>query len=427
MLESYEGQGGTTALKIELPELLAAVAAPVAALRLGPDKIYRPIAINPALVGLLDGRSENLAVDLATVERAGPGPCTVSLGGVPYPATFRPVRCAGPGREILIATFGVARSDRVPAAVADHVQALELRLKFALEAGEFGLWEEDVAADRARFDPVFLARHGWSARHGELPLAELRARIHPRDRARVRSAYGQCRRGERTSLSIEYRVQRRDGGYAWVQEHATVGARDAAGRPVRLIGMTTDITARKEAEERLAHLALHDDLTGLPNRRALADALERALARAQRSGLALAVLALDLDGFKSINDRHGHPAGDAALVEIAARLRRTVRRSDAVARLGGDEFAVIAGELRGQQPVLRLARRLSQILAQPVQLQDGRAQVGVSIGVAFYPGDGDTPDSLLLKADQALYAAKHEGVGWRLFADLRDLAPTGTP
>ena len=155
-----------------------------------------------------------------------------------------------------------------------------------------------------------------------------------------------------------------------------------------------------------------------PNRRALADALERAIARAERTGLPLAILALDLDGFKAINDRLGHPAGDATLLEVAARLQRTIRRSDLVARLGGDEFAVIATDLNGPAPVIRLARRLGIVLRTPIVLQDTVAEIDVSIGVAFYPDDGQTTEQLLARADTALYTAKRERKGFCFTSDL---------
>jgi diguanylate cyclase (GGDEF)-like protein len=234
----------------------------------------------------------------------------------------------------------------------------------------------------------------------------------------LRGVHAQFRRGERGQCQIEYRIRRPKGGYAWIEEHARVAERSRDGRPLRLVGVSADITARKETEMRLAHLALHDPLTGLPNRRALAEALERAIARAQRSGLPLAVLVLDLDGFKAINDRHGHPAGDATLVEVAARLRRTIRRSDLVARLGGDEFAVIAGELKGVAPVVRLAFRLRAVVRGPIALPAAMAAIDTSIGVAFFPGDGQTTEQLLARADTALYAAKREQVGCRFSEEL---------
>lgn len=324
----------------------------------------------------------------------------------------------------LVAILSVGRDITARKQAERQLARSEQRLGLALEAGNLGVWETDLVTDRVRLDRSCLTQLGWSPAEAELSVAEIRARMHPRDRARVQRAYNECRRGERAKLRLEYRVRRPDGRHVWIEEHALVAERDADGRPLRLVGVATDISARKEAEMRLAHLALHDPLTGLPNRRALAEALDRAIARAERSGLALAVLCLDLDGFKAINDRHGHPAGDAALVEVGARLRRTVRRSDVVARLGGDEFAVIAGDLKGPTPVVRLARRIGAALAEPLALPTGRSRVGVSIGVAFYPGDGNRPDLLLGSADRALYAAKRDGVGCRLCADLPEAAAT---
>ena len=299
-----------------------------------------------------------------------------------------------------------------------HLRASEQRLRLALEAGGLGVWECDLAAERIRYDAIFRARLGWPDDHAELSLAEVQELVHPRDRARFRGLVARTRRGETAPGRLEYRMRRQAGGYLWLEEHAQVAERDADGRPLQLVGVSADITARKEAELQLAHLALHDPLTGLTNRRGLAEALDQAVARSQRTGLPLAVLALDLDGFKAINDRHGHPAGDAALVEVAARLRQTIRRSDLAARLGGDEFAVIAGELKGPAPVVRLARRLGAALRAPITLPEAVAVIDVSIGVAFFPGDGATPAQLLARADLALYAAKREQSGCRFSADL---------
>jgi diguanylate cyclase (GGDEF)-like protein len=169
-------------------------------------------------------------------------------------------------------------------------------------------------------------------------------------------------------------------------------------------------------------MALHDPLTGLPNRRALSEALERALARAHRTGQPVAVLALDLDGFKAINDRLGHPAGDATLLEVADRLRGAIRRSDVVARLGGDEFAVVAGEAGGRTPMARLARRIAAALAVPINLAAEGVTIGVSIGIAFHPGDGATSEQLISRADEALYVAKRQRAGCIFAEDLREEA-----
>jgi diguanylate cyclase (GGDEF)-like protein len=392
--------------------LLAAIAAPVAVLGRNPAGELVVEAANEALAGLLGGAPNDLVGEpagrlLPGLEAPADGvevELRLGTGGVPCRAVIHDLPGAA-GRRQLLVTF-------LPDGSAERRQRL------ALDTAGLGVWESDLATGRVRLDPVCLARLGWEPEPGDRDLGELVELIHPRDRVRVRSAYEQCRRGERAVVRLEYRVRRRDGSHAWIEEHAAVAARDGDGRPLRIVGLSAEITARKEAELRLEHMALHDPLTGLPNRRALAEALERAIARSRRSGQLVAVLALDLDGFKAVNDRLGHPAGDTALTEIAQRLRRSVRRSDVVARLGGDEFAVIAGELKGPIPVVRLTRRIAAALTAPMHLGEGEAVIGVSIGVAFFPGDGETPEDVLGHADRALYAAKRDRSGCRFTAEL---------
>jgi PAS domain S-box-containing protein len=164
----------------------------------------------------------------------------------------------------------------------------EQRLRLALEAGGLGVWESDLVTDTVRFDPICLARVGLDTARRYLSLGEVIDLVHPRDRAMVRATYARCRRGELAQCRLEYRVRRHGGGQLWIEEHARVAERAPDGTPLRLVGVSADITARKEAELQLAHMALHDPLTGLPNRRALAEALERAIARARRSGQPLA-------------------------------------------------------------------------------------------------------------------------------------------
>jgi diguanylate cyclase (GGDEF)-like protein/PAS domain S-box-containing protein len=324
-----------------------------------------------------------------------------------HDAQGRPLRMVG-------TTIDIDQRKQAELSLGDREQ----RLRLALEAGNLGVWECDLVAERMHYGGLCLSRLGLDPEPADWPLAEALELVHPRDRGRFRAMIAQCRRGTRSQARVEYRMRRHDGSYAWIEDHAQISRRGQDDRPVQVVGVSADITARKEAEIRLAHLALHDPLTGLPNRRALAEALEQALARAQRTGMPLAVLALDLDGFKAINDRHGHPAGDATLLEVSDRLRRTIRRSDLVARLGGDEFAVIASELSGPTPVSRLAKRIGAALGAPIVLPDAVAEIAVSIGVAFYPGDGETTEELLSRADAALYAAKRERAGCLFSADL---------
>ena len=377
----------------------------------GAGETYHPDdqeRVRLAIEAVLDGKTDSYRIEAR--RRLGDGGwCWVlNFGRVAErDESGRPLRMVG-------TTIDINQRKQAELDLRDREQ----RLRLALEAGSLGVWEYDLASDRIHYDAICLSRLGWGTEGRPWSFAEAIELVHVRDRAKVRQMLAQLRRGDRGQARAEFRMRRRDGGYAWIEDHAQVSERGADGAPAQLVGVSADVTARKEAEMRLAHLALHDPLTGLPNRRALADALERAIARAHRTGLPLAVLALDLDGFKAINDRLGHPAGDATLLEVAARLQRTIRRSDFVARLGGDEFAVIAADLHGPAPIVRLARRLGLAIRTPIELKGSPAEIDVSIGVAFFPGDGETTEQLLARADAALYAAKRERRGFCFTSDL---------
>jgi len=187
----------------------------------------------------------------------------------------------------------------------------------------------------------------------------------------------------------------------------------------RLVRSLRFAIARKAQTDRLDHLAQYDDLTGLANRALLRDRLARALAAARRHGSLVAVMVLDLDGFKRVNDTLGHAAGDRLLVEVAERLRVRVRETDTVARLGGDEFALVIEDLSRPEHATFVARKLLDALEPPIRLDGREARVGASLGVALYPRDGEDPAVLLRLADAAMYAVKAEGGRGCRFHDAR--------
>lgn len=186
--------------------------------------------------------------------------------------------------------------------------------------------------------------------------------------------------------------------------------RNDQGLVQQYIGIATDITLLKQHEQELDRMAHYDALTGLPNRRLLADRMQQAIAQVKRNGKRLAIAYLDLDGFKPVNDQYSHDAGDVLLIEIARRLELAVREMDTVARLGGDEFVVLLLELAQIRECEAVLDRILQSLHEPITLPQGTVQVGASIGVCLYPGqDSDDPDGLLRYADQAMYQAKQTG------------------
>jgi diguanylate cyclase (GGDEF)-like protein/PAS domain S-box-containing protein len=204
--------------------------------------------------------------------------------------------------------------------------------------------------------------------------------------------------------------ERRDGQAIWC--HVVVSLiRDEDGVPEFAIGMFEDITARRAAEDELERRAMHDGLTGLPNRGLLLDRLHIALARTVR-GTGLAVMFLDLDGFKGVNDRFGHDAGDRVLNEAAQRFTTSIRAADTLARLGGDEFVILCEDMDALPVALAKAERMVHLLDDPIELTDGTAvEIGVSIGVTYADDQSRDAEQLIRDADTAMYRAKEAGRG----------------
>lgn len=178
-----------------------------------------------------------------------------------------------------------------------------------------------------------------------------------------------------------------------------------------MAGAILDITARKASEMELARIALTDTLTGAASRYHLYVTLDDACRKAARQNSMIAVISIDLDGFKEVNDTYGHLAGDEALVKVAGRIRGLIRESDILARLGGDEFVVIFDGLETKDSVFRLAESILQLLSEAIELQGHTVMLGASIGIAFYPEHGENPHDLLKNADLALYESKRAGKG----------------
>jgi diguanylate cyclase (GGDEF)-like protein/PAS domain S-box-containing protein len=231
---------------------------------------------------------------------------------------------------------------------------------------------------------------------------------HPLDRELVVSNLAQLGGPTPPSLTTDRRWLHADGSVLWVSITASM-IRESTGASFCVMQIV-DITARREAEERLTRLALYDPLTELPNRTLMYDHLTSALARAERHQSPVAVLYLDLDNFKDINDLHGHSVGDAVLIEAAQRLRSCLRDSDTVARIGGDEFVIVCEDVTGDErrDVDALVHRLSESLAEPLRLVGTELGLEASIGVALGRGTRD-PDDLVRQADIAMYEAKGGG------------------
>ncbi|CAD7844148.1 MAG: hypothetical protein [Olavius algarvensis Gamma 3 endosymbiont] len=270
--------------------------------------------------------------------------------------------------------------------------------------------------------------------------------IHPEDRATVMKAYDKFL-AEGGDWRVEYRLMRADGETRWIRELGEAYVINH-GIPEQTLGVLQDITAQKQAEQEiikaketleqqvvartrelantvkqlqeeieerekiaaeLDFLANHDALTGLPSLRLCKDRLNQSLAEARRNRQASAVMFLDLDGFKAINDRHGHEFGDLVLKVAADRIKAEIRETDTVARIGGDEFVIILSSLPETEIVRRIATNLVAQLARPIYIEEVKIGISVSIGISMYPENGTTAEQLIRSADQVMYRVKHAG------------------
>ena len=311
--------------------------------------------------------------------------------------------------DVSFALDGIARAGERDRAEVARREAEE-RWHFALEGSGDGAWDYDIPAGR-----IFASRRcmellghgdGDGVSDGYLEWEHL---LHPEDRVPARLAIDAHLRGETERFARDQRLLAADGRWRWFRTSGKVMRRDAEGRPLRMLGTLHDITAHKEAEARILWLGHRDALTGLPNRALLADRLEQALVHARRTGGRVAVMFLDLDRFKSINDSLGHEAGDLLLKEVAARLCACVRGEDTVSRRGGDEFVVVLAEAESLADVDQIAARILARLAEPFALDGRIVHTSTSLGIALCPEDGSEAEMLIRNADAAMYSAKERG------------------
>jgi diguanylate cyclase (GGDEF)-like protein/PAS domain S-box-containing protein len=316
---------------------------------------------------------------------------------------------------------------RASRAIAD-IEQNRRRLSNAQRIGEMGDWTWDVRQDRVMLSEQAWRIMGHASARGAMTGQEMLARLHPDDAPRVGAACESAMASGK-GFGIEFRVMQANGALHHVHQQVEVLEYDGDGGVLQLAGAVHDITRRKDAEEQIRRLAYFDALTGLPNRLMFTELLFKVIANADRRREHVAVLFIDLDDFKRVNDTLGHGAGDELLKLVGTRLEHSLRPFDAVtrtdarpdtcsiARLGGDEFIVMLGELHGPRDAAVVANRLVAALARPMNVQNHELFISASIGVAMYPTDGGDIDTLLKNADTAMYRAKEAGRGGVQFYD----------
>ncbi|MCG7981113.1 MAG: EAL domain-containing protein, partial [Candidatus Thiodiazotropha lotti] len=240
--------------------------------------------------------------------------------------------------------------------------------------------------------------------------------IHPEDLQLMQNSV-ELHRNSTKEIRYEYRIRHADGSYRYWKDHA-LPLLDQDNKPYRWVGVCTDITLQKEHQLQLEHHANHDLLTGLPNRALLSDRLTQAMHQEKRREQRLAVIYIDLDGFKEINDRYGHDVGDLVLIGMSKRFESALRQGDTIARFGGDEFVAVLSDIESREACYPMLRRLMEAAIRPIQQQNQLIQVSASIGVTLYPQDEEVGgDQLLRQADQAMYQAKLAGKNRYSFFD----------
>lgn len=343
------------------------------------------------------GNDDRLAVAIAAHHWALEGESLAfeaPIGGTPYHCEVQPLH------DPSGAVVGVAgRAIEVSDTAGLHAQAMFHAERFA----GMGTWYEDLRTGAVTMSEGLASLLGMPRHVAQL---DIRAFDHPEDRAAIADAIAAY--ADNDGYVCDHRILCLGSRVRAVRERVRTMF-DEAGVPVARVGTLIDITDLKEREAELSELALHDPLTRLPNRAALEERLAASISRCQRSEQCCAVLFIDIDGFKSVNDARGHQFGDRVLVAIAHRLARNVRSSDMVARLGGDEFVVLIDDLFTQEAGLDAARKLLRSLDDPFAVNGEDISVSASIGVAVYPHSGIDPKQLLQIADREMYAVKQNG------------------
>lgn len=393
------------------------------------------LAVDAALLGMAPDTELTIAQVIAVFDREQPNFLlelnrSIAAGNLKFLRSARLVHSNGTERWLELTIFiernGERRAVSLNGTVVDttkehliksDMQSLGLLLNDILLEVPVAIFRIDLQSRDAEIMSYASISGNWmvnaSTLYG-LPEGTLRTpfdtinHIHPEDRQQVSNVFNEAQEKAQPRYETEYRTLWPDGTLHWLASKAII-ERDHHGNLVSLTGIQYDITDRKLQQERIEFLAAHDMLTNLPNRVLFMETLARAVAAGKRYGREFAVLYLDLDNFKLINDTLGHDAGDALLIEASHRFQGALRSCEFISRVGGDEFVIIAEAVALPSQAIVIAERLIQAAMQPFQLSGQDCQVTASIGISLFPRDGEDGYTLVKNADIALYLAKEEG------------------
>ena len=302
---------------------------------------------------------------------------------------------------------------------ASQLQAKKARLDDIIWGTNAGTWEWDCLSEHIAINHRWAEIAGFKTEELEpLTLSKLESMIHRDDLEAVKLQLNYHLTGKQDYYQSEYRIRHQLGYWVWVLDRGRIVKQDRSGNPIRICGILQDISDAKRALLQLEHMAHYDQLTNLANRSLFYDRLNHALVSAKRSPDRFAVMFLDLDGFKEVNDQCGHHIGDALLVEVAKRLQAVVRESDTCARMGGDEFALLIEHLTDVHAATLVAEHILTRLHSPYELEGHHiTKLSCSLGVALYPDhEASSGNRLVQMADRAMYEAKRSGKDKFVFA-----------
>lgn len=306
----------------------------------------------------------------------------------------------------IIKWYGTATNIHQLKQAQEALELIEERLHLAQQVARIGTFEWDIHANTVIWSPGLEEIHGLSKGEFAGTWQDWKNRIYADDHAKTERVVQEAMSSG--LMEGEWRAVWPDGTLHWLSACGRV-IKDEVGRPVRMVGINMDITDKKQSDDLIWRQAHFDGLTGLPNRTMFRDRLLEEMRNAHRKNLPLALIFLDLDGFKDVNDTLGHDKGDELLKEIAIRLKSCVRNSDTVARMGGDEFTIILPGLYEPDSVETAVSKILNLMASPIVLGDEVVYISASLGITFYPSDARDIDELIRNADQAMYAAKQKG------------------
>lgn len=282
----------------------------------------------------------------------------------------------------------------------------EEKYRSIFERAVEGIFQSTIEGTFTEVNPAMVRLLGYDSAEEMIGVEGIRQKIMVKPREYT--AYMQIIQRDGYVSNFEFHARCKNGEIIWCSESSRLVIPEKNG-PELIEGVLEDITQRKSTELELKQLATMDSLTGVGNRHLFFDRLEHALAKAKRYGSRLAVLFIDLNEFKQVNDSHGHQTGDELLGQVAKRLEERIRESDTLARLGGDEFGVLLDQIDGDESAFTVAESLIDVMQEPFVIHRNEVSVGITIGVSFYPDDGKDSVTLISRADAAMYGAKKRG------------------